>query len=161
MLAINQSETRSLQFLCLIGFFMAVAADASNTYTSSYTLCEQTANDTMIELTIDEKLERMQIEQGAGAVCDNLAQCSAIADDLDYMKCIREIGNKNLDILVEIHFNATSAHTRLRTDYDEVHQTFLLCTLEAQQVYVNSVRLAYNELLECRAQMENCSNSIF
>lgn len=62
-------------------------------------------------------------------------------------------GNHNLDLITEINHNATSAHTRLRQDYNEVQQTLVLCTLEAQLVYVNSMREAHEELHQCRLEL--------
>lgn len=62
-------------------------------------------------------------------------------------------GSHNLELITEINHNATSAHTRLREDYDAVQQTLVLCTLEAQVVYVNSMREAHEELHQCRSEL--------
>lgn len=62
-------------------------------------------------------------------------------------------GSHNLDLITEINHNATSAHTRLRQDYNEVQQTLMLCTLEAQLDYVSSMRQAHEELQQCRIEL--------
>lgn len=59
-------------------------------------------------------------------------------------------GKENLDLITTINYNATSAHTRLRQDFDAVQQTLMLCTLDAQVAYIGSMRLANEELQECR-----------
>lgn len=67
-------------------------------------------------------------------------------------------GNRNLDLITEINYNSTSAHTRLRQDYDTVYQTLMLCTLDAKVMYINSMRRAYEELHECRSEADNSAD---
>lgn len=62
-------------------------------------------------------------------------------------------GSHNLELITEINHNATSAHTRLRDDYNAVQQTLVLCTLEAQVAYMNSMREAHEELQQCRSEL--------
>ncbi|XP_022232429.1 uncharacterized protein LOC111080897 [Drosophila obscura] len=130
--------------------YLLAYANASLAFADAFDLCEKTANETKIELSIDEKLERMQIELGASEVCGNLQICDTLENNLDYFQCISDNGSRNLDILTEITFNATSAQTRLREDYDEVYRTYLLCTLDAQRTYMEELRQAYRELSQCR-----------
>lgn len=63
-------------------------------------------------------------------------------------------GNRNLEILTEINYNATSAYTRFREDYDELHRSFLLCSLEAQKNYMEALKTAHNKLTECRLEID-------
>ncbi|KAH8370579.1 hypothetical protein KR093_004175 [Drosophila rubida] len=132
--------------------YLLASANASNSYALSFELCELTANETKIDLSVNELLERQQIEQGRIEVCANLDQCEALETHLEYFACVRDSGNRNLQLLVDINNNATSAHTRLREDYSELQQTLVLCTLEAQVVYMQDMRQAYAELQECRQQ---------
>ncbi|EDW32230.1 GL10542 [Drosophila persimilis] len=106
--------------------YLLACANASLTFSDAFDLCEQTANETKSELSIDEE------------------------NDLDYFKCISDNGSRNIDILSEITYNSTSALTRLREDYDDVYRTYLLCTLDAQKNYIENLREAYTELSQCR-----------
>ncbi|EDW77197.1 uncharacterized protein Dwil_GK22062 [Drosophila willistoni] len=135
--------------------FAKASANASNTYSNSFDICELTANETKIELSIDEELERLQIESASSAVCNSLELCNLHNDDLDYFQCINDKGPGNLQVLDEITRNSTSAHTRLREDYSAVQKTLILCTLEAQEVYMKSMVSAYEELQLCRSQIED------
>ncbi|XP_026841619.1 uncharacterized protein LOC6590283 [Drosophila persimilis] len=130
--------------------YLLACANASLTFSDAFDLCEQTANETKIELSIDEEVERLQIELGASEVCGNLHICDTLENDLDYFKCISDNGSRNIDILSEITYNSTSALTRLREDYDDVYRTYLLCTLDAQKNYIENLREAYTELSQCR-----------
>nr|XP_016927734.1 uncharacterized protein LOC108008400 [Drosophila suzukii] len=137
--------------------FTIACANASQVFTNSYDLCELNANETIVNLEVDVELERLQIELGSSAVCGNMRICDTLDDDLEYFKCINENGTRNLDILTEITYNATSAHTRLREDYDAVHRTFLLCSLDAQQNYMKDLRQAHIELTQCRSEIDELS----
>ncbi|XP_016947744.1 uncharacterized protein LOC108023020 [Drosophila biarmipes] len=137
--------------------FTIACANASQVFTDSYDLCELNANETIVNLEVDVELERLQIELGSSAVCGNLRICDTLDDDLEYFQCINENGTRNLDILTEISYNATHAHTRLREDYDAVHRTFLLCSLDAQQNYMLDLRKAHKELTQCRLEIDEIS----
>ncbi|XP_017124316.2 uncharacterized protein LOC108144168 [Drosophila elegans] len=104
--------------------FTIACANASLVYSDSYDLCELNANESITHLEVDVELERLQIELASSAVCGNMRICDTLTDDLDYFKCINENGTRNLDILTEISYNATSAYTRLHEDYDAVQRTF-------------------------------------
>ncbi|XP_017019982.1 uncharacterized protein [Drosophila kikkawai] len=134
--------------------FTVACANASLVYSASLELCELHANETIANLEVDVELERMQIELGSSAVCGNLRFCDVFEDDLEYLKCISENSNRNLDILTEINYNATHAYTRMREDYDALHRTFLLCGLEAQKDYMEDLREAHRELSQCRLEIE-------
>ncbi|XP_017049870.1 uncharacterized protein LOC108093974 [Drosophila ficusphila] len=134
--------------------FTIACANASQAYSDSYDLCQLNANETMISLEVDVELERMQIELGSSAVCGSLRICDTLVDDLEYFKCINENGTRNLDILTEINYNATSAYTRLHEDYDAVHRIFLLCSLDAQKNYMEDLRQAHKELTQCRSEVD-------
>ncbi|KAM8714380.1 hypothetical protein ACLKA7_014500 [Drosophila subpalustris] len=133
--------------------YLLASVNASSVFALSYELCELTANETKIDLDINEQVERAQIEMGRNALCGNMELCSALDDDLEYLACIRDSGSRNLQLITEINHNATSAHTRLREDYNVAQQTMVLCTLEAQVVYVNSMREAHEELQQCRIEL--------
>ncbi|XP_034479278.1 uncharacterized protein LOC117785403 [Drosophila innubila] len=133
--------------------YLLASANASSIFALSHELCELTANETKIDLSIDEQLERTQIEIGRTALCGNLELCNTLDDDLEYLACINDSGRRNLQLITEINHNATSAHTRLREDYNEVQRTMVLCTLEAQVVYVNSMREAHEKLQQCRIEL--------
>ncbi|XP_016985963.1 uncharacterized protein LOC108049333 [Drosophila rhopaloa] len=134
--------------------FTVACANASLAYANSLDLCELNANETIINLEVDVELERLQIELGSSAVCGNMRICDTLVDDLDYFKCINENGTRNLDILTEISYNATSAYTRLHEDYDAVQRTFLLCSLEVQKNYMEDLRQAHRELTQCRSEID-------
>ncbi|KAH8394636.1 hypothetical protein KR222_000752, partial [Zaprionus bogoriensis] len=134
--------------------YMLASANASAIFAHSFELCELTANETRIDLSINEALERSQIESGRSTLCGNLDICNVLDDDLEYFECVRDRGSSNLDLITEINHNATSAHTRLREDYNEVQQTLVLCTLEAQFTYMSSMRQAHEQLNQCRLEVE-------
>ncbi|XP_017094309.2 uncharacterized protein [Drosophila bipectinata] len=134
--------------------FTEASANASLAYSDAFEICELNANETTINLEVDVELERLQIELGSSAVCGNLRICDTLDDDLQYFQCISENGSRNLEILTEINYNATSAYTRLREDYDALHRTFLLCSLEAQKNYMEALKKAHNELTECRLEID-------
>ncbi|XP_060655169.1 uncharacterized protein LOC132790605 [Drosophila nasuta] len=138
--------------------YQVASANASNHYAFSFQLCELTANETKIDLTIHEELEREQIERGRIEACGNLELCETLDSDLEYFACVRDSGTRNLELMLEINNNATSAYTRLREDYNELQQTFVLCTLEAQVAYMQDMREAYAELQECRQQLYDSQN---
>ncbi|TDG50193.1 hypothetical protein AWZ03_003409 [Drosophila navojoa] len=133
--------------------YMQAFANASSVYAIEYERCELTANETQIDLTIDVQLEREQIRLGHSALCSNFELCNQLDDDLEYLECHKDHGNENLDLMTSINYNATSAHTRLRQDFDAVQQTLMLCTLDAQVAYIGSMRLANEELQECRREV--------
>lgn len=135
--------------------YLLAGVNASTIFALSYELCELTANETKIDLSINEELERIQIEHGRSAVCGNLELCNTLDSDLEYLECVKDSGSRNLQLITEISHNATSAHTRLRDDYTEVQQRLVLCTLEAQVVYMNSMREAHEELQQCRIELTN------
>ncbi|KAH8348330.1 hypothetical protein KR084_006501, partial [Drosophila pseudotakahashii] len=138
--------------------FTIACANASQVFSDSYDLCELNANETIVSLDVDVELERLQIELGSSAVCGNMRICDTLDDDLEYFKCINENGARNLDILTEINYNATHAHTRLREDYNAVQRTFLLCSLDAQKNYMDDLRQAHNELTQCRSEIDELSD---
>lgn len=70
--------------------YSLAAAKAGNIFAASYELCELTANETKIDLTVNEALERSQIEEGHSKLCGNLDMCDALDDDLEYFACIRD-----------------------------------------------------------------------
>ncbi|ALC42385.1 CG14495 [Drosophila busckii] len=131
--------------------YALASANASSIYMQSFSSCELTANETKYDLSIDEQMEREQIQLGASTVCNNMQQCDTLDEDLEYFKCMQDNGKRNQQLLMQINYNASSAETRLREDYDAVQQTFVLCTLEAQLVYVNGMRENYEQLLQCRS----------
>ncbi|XP_017077727.1 uncharacterized protein LOC108112396 [Drosophila eugracilis] len=137
--------------------FTIACANASAVFAESYDHCELNANETIVNLEVDVELERLQIELGSSEVCGNLQLCDTLVDDLEYFKCINEKGTRNLDILTEITYNSTSAYTRLHEDYDEVHRTFLLCSLNAQTKYMEDIRQAHRELTQCRSEIDELS----
>ncbi|SPP73590.1 uncharacterized protein LOC117581597 [Drosophila guanche] len=132
--------------------YLQACASASLAFSDAFDLCEQQANETELELSIDVAVERLQIELGASDVCGNLHICDTLENDLEYFKCISDNGSRNLEILAEITYNSTSAQTRLRQDYDAVYRTYLLCTLDAQKSYMEDLRQAYRELSHCRIE---------
>ncbi|KAH8277968.1 hypothetical protein KR018_011315, partial [Drosophila ironensis] len=134
--------------------FTLECANASLAYADDLYLCELNANESIINLEVDVELERLQIELGSSAVCGNMRVCDIHEDDLTYFQCINENGKRNLEILTEINYNATSAHTRLRDDYDAVHRSFLLCSLDAQKDYMEAIKTAHDELTECRTEVD-------
>ncbi|XP_030555157.1 uncharacterized protein LOC115758577 [Drosophila novamexicana] len=138
--------------------YMLASENASSTFYKEYELCELEATNGQLNLTINEQLEREQIELGRSQLCGSFAQCDSHDDDLEYFECIRNNGNRNLDLITEINYNSTSAHTRLRQDYDTVYQTLMLCTLDAKVMYINSMRRAYEELHECRSEADNSAD---
>ncbi|KAH8384186.1 hypothetical protein KR200_011594 [Drosophila serrata] len=134
--------------------FTVACANASSVYSASLQLCELHANETIVNLEVDVELERAQIELGSSAVCENLQVCEVLEDNLEYLKCISENSNRNMEILNEINYNATHAYTRMRQDYDALHRTFLLCGLEAQKDYMEDLREAHRELTQCRLEVD-------
>ncbi|EDW01442.1 uncharacterized protein LOC6559966 isoform X2 [Drosophila grimshawi] len=134
---------------------MLAGINAASTFAAEYERCELTANETQLDLSIDETLERQQIEMGSRTLCGNFELCAELDDHFEYIECMKNSGSQNMDIIVEINHNATSAHTRLREDIDSVQQTLVLCTLEAQVAYESSMRLAFEELQVCRSQADD------
>lgn len=70
--------------------YTLAAARAANIFRTDYEQCELTANETRIDLSINETLERAQIEEGHSKLCANLNMCDALDDDLEYFACIRD-----------------------------------------------------------------------
>lgn len=70
--------------------YLLASAKATSIYGASLEQCELTANETNIDLSIDEALERSQIEVGHSTLCGNLDICDALDDDLDYFECVRD-----------------------------------------------------------------------
>ncbi|KAH8306912.1 hypothetical protein KR044_000969 [Drosophila immigrans] len=138
--------------------YLLASINASNNYALSFELCELTANETKIDLDINEQLERQQIEQGRNELCGNLELCGALETDLEYFACVRDNGNRNIELMAQTNSNATSAHTRLRQDYSDLQKALVLCTLDAQVIYMESMREAYAELQECRVQLSDAPN---
>lgn len=70
--------------------YLLASAKATSIYAASFEQCELTANETKIDLSINETLERTQIEAGHSTLCGNLDYCDALDDDLDYFECVRD-----------------------------------------------------------------------
>lgn len=70
--------------------YLLASAKATSIYAASFEQCELTANETKIDLSINETLERTQIEAGHSTLCGNLDYCDALDDDLDYFACVRD-----------------------------------------------------------------------
>lgn len=70
--------------------YLLASAKATSIYAASFEQCELTANETKIDLSINETLERTQIEAGHSTLCGNLEYCDALDDDLDYFACVRD-----------------------------------------------------------------------
>lgn len=70
--------------------YLLASAKATSIYGASLEQCELTANETNIDLSINEALERSQIEVGHSTLCGNLDFCDALDDDLEYFECVRD-----------------------------------------------------------------------
>lgn len=83
--------------------YLLASVNASSVFSLSYELCELTANETKIDLSINEQLERTQIEMGRSSLCGNLELCNTLDNDLEYLECISDSVSLRIPLFIDIY----------------------------------------------------------